>query len=304
MSVLIYTLAIMKNKMAQKVKKAILPVAGLGTRFLPATKVMPKEMLPILDKPVIQYLVEDVVASGVKEIIFVTGREKRTIEDHFDIAPGLERTLQEKGKTDQAEMIRNISNLAEFSYIRQKEAKGDGHALLQARRLIGDEPVLVVFGDCLYDSDVSTCKQLIEAYEKYQAPIVGLADIPRSEVSKFGVIDGKKLDNLTWDIKEFIEKPKAEDAPTTIVAPGKYIITPAVFDALEELNKKGGLEELRLANAFDLMLKRGEKIYGRMLEGEWLDTGNKFNFLKANIHLALKDKDMGPKLKTYLRNII
>ena len=181
--------------MSQKVTKAILPVAGLGTRFLPATKVQPKEMLPVVDKPVVQYLVEEVVASGIKEIFFVTGREKRSIEDHFDMAPGLERTLEEKGKPELATLVRKISDLAHFSYIRQKTARGDGDALLQARRLIGDEPVLVVFGDCLYDSDIPTCKQLLESFEKFNAPIIGLAEIPRSEVSKFGVIDGVKIDD-------------------------------------------------------------------------------------------------------------
>ncbi|MEK7574915.1 MAG: UTP--glucose-1-phosphate uridylyltransferase [Patescibacteria group bacterium] len=290
--------------MKTKVTKAILPVAGLGTRFLPATKVMPKEMLPVVDKPVIQYLVEDVVAAGIKEIIFITGREKRTIEDHFDIAPGLERTLQEKGKPEQAELIRSISNLAEFSYIRQKEARGDGHALLQARRLIGDEPVLVVFGDCLYDSDVSTCKQLLDSYEKFQAPIVGLTEVSRSEVSKFGVIDGLKIDEKHWEIKNFVEKPSSERAPSNIVAPGKYIITPAVFDVLDELNKKYSGDELRLASAFETMLKRGDKIYGRILEGQWLDTGDKFSFLKANIHMGLKHPDIATKLKDYLKSIL
>ncbi|MES2087995.1 MAG: UTP--glucose-1-phosphate uridylyltransferase [Patescibacteria group bacterium] len=290
--------------MPSKITKALLPVAGLGTRFLPATKVMPKEMLPVVDKPVVQYLVEDVVASGIKEIIFITGREKRTIEDHFDVAPGLEGTLEAKGKPEQAKLIRDISNLAEFSYVRQKDARGDGHALLQARRLIGDEPVLVVFGDCLYDSDVPTCKQLLDSYEKFNAPILGLAEIPKDEVSKFGVIDGTKIDDKHWEIKSFVEKPSVETAPTNIVVPGKYIITPQVFDALEELNKKGGFSgELRLANAFELMLSRGEKIYGRMLEGEWLDTGDKFNFMKANIHFGLKHPELGPKLKAYLKNL-
>lgn len=289
--------------MKNKVTKAILPVAGLGTRFLPATKVMPKEMLPVVDKPVIQHLVEDVVASGIKEIIIITGREKRTIEDHFDIAPGLERTLEEKGKPELAKLIRNISNMAEFSYIRQKEARGDGHALLQARRLIGDEPVLVVFGDCLYDSDVSTCKQLLDSYEKFQAPVVGLTEVDRSEVSKFGVIDGVKIDDKHFDIRAFVEKPTTEKAPSTIVAPGKYIITPAVFDVLEGLNKMKPEGELRLANAFEFMLKRGDKIYGRMLDGQWLDTGDKLNFLKANIHMALKHPDIAPKLREYLKNL-
>ncbi len=290
--------------MKYKVTKAIIPVAGLGTRFLPATKAQPKEMLPILDKPVVQYLVEELSASGIKEIIFVTGREKRTIEDHFDVAPGLEHALEEKGKLELAKLIRDISELADFAYVRQKHPRGDGDALLQAKRLIGDEPVLVVFGDCLYDSDVPTCKQLLDSFEKFQAPILGLAEIPQSEVSKFGVIGGEKIDAKHWDIKSFVEKPKAEDAPTTMVVCGKYIITPEVFKVLEELDKKKSFEgELRLANAFEEILKRGGKLYGRMLDGEWLDTGDKFSFLKANIHMALKHKDIGPKLREYLKNL-
>ena len=290
--------------MFQKVTKAILPVAGLGTRFLPATKVQPKEMLPIVDKPVVQYLVEEIAASGIKEIIFITGREKRTIEDHFDIAPGLEHMLEEKGKPELARLVRDISSLAEFAFVRPKEPRGDGHALLQAARLLGDEPVLVVFGDCLYDSDVPTCKQLLDSYEKFQAPVIGLADIPRSEVSKFGVVSGSKVDDVHWGIQGFVEKPRAEDAPSTVVAVGKYIITPAVFKVLKELDEKQSFEgELRLVNAFETMLARGEKLYGRILEGTWLDTGDKFNFMKANIHLGLKHPEIGPKLKAYLKTL-
>ncbi|MDO8590914.1 MAG: UTP--glucose-1-phosphate uridylyltransferase [bacterium] len=290
--------------MVKKIKKALLPVAGLGTRFLPATKVQPKEMLPIVDKPVVQYLVEEIAASGIKEIIFITGREKRAIEDHFDASYELERTLVEKGKPELAEQMRGISKLAHFSYVRQKFPRGDGDALLQARKLLGeDEAALVVFGDCLYDSDVPTCQQLLDSYEKFNAPIIGLAEISRSEVSKFGVINGVKIDEKHWEIKSFIEKPSEKEAPTTIVAPGKYIITPAVFKVLEDLEKKESSGELRLANAFEIMLKRGDKIYGRMLEGQWLDTGDKFNFLKANIHFGLKHPDIGAKLRAYIKSL-
>ncbi len=290
--------------MKTKVTKAILPVAGRGTRFLPVTKVQPKEMLPVVDKPVVQYLVEEIANAGIKEIIFVTGREKRTIEDHFDVAPGLEHALEENGKPELAEMIRSISDLAEFSYVRQKLPRGDGDAMLRASRLVFDEPVLVIFGDCLYDSDVSTCKQLLESYEKFQVPIIGLAEVPRSEVSKFGVIDGVKIDEVHWDVKAFVEKPTPEKAPSTIVAPGRYIITPRVFETLAELDRdKSFSGELRLANAFETMLKRGEKIYGRLLDGTWLDTGDKFSLLRANIHLGLKHPEIGPKLTAYLKTL-
>lgn len=288
-----------------KIKKAIIPVAGLGTRFLPATKAEPKEMLPVVDKPAVQYIVEEISASGIKDIIFVTGREKRTIEDHFDIAKGLERALEERGKPELAKLVRDISDLANFSYVRQKFQRGDGDAILQARHLLSeDESALVVFGDCLYDSEVPASRQLLDSFEKFGAPIIGLAEIPRSEVSKFGVIDGVQIDDKHWEIKKFIEKPSEKDAPTTIVAPGKYIITPEVFETLEELNKEKAYEgELRLANAFDTMLKRGQKIYGRILDGKWLDTGDKFNFLKANIHMGLKHPEIGEKLREYLKSL-
>ncbi|MDO8482809.1 MAG: UTP--glucose-1-phosphate uridylyltransferase [bacterium] len=290
--------------MIQKVRKAIIPVAGLGTRFLPATKAQPKEMLPIVDKPAVQYLVEEVVASGITEIIFVTGREKRTIEDHFDIAPGLEHMLEEKGKPELAKLVRDISNLAQFSYVRQKFPRGDGDALLQASRLVHNEPVLVVFGDCLYDSEVPSCKQVIDSYEKFNAPIIGLAEIQRSDVSKFGVIDGDKIDDKHFDIKAFVEKPTMEKAPSNLAVVGKYVVTPAVFDTLRELDKNKSFSgELRLANAFDTMIKRGDRVVGRVLDGTWLDTGDKFNFLKANIHMALKHPEIGPKLRSYINDL-
>ncbi|MDD5396744.1 MAG: UTP--glucose-1-phosphate uridylyltransferase GalU [Candidatus Moranbacteria bacterium] len=284
----------------QKIRKAILPVAGFGTRFLPATKAQPKEMLPIVDKPVIQYLVEEAVAAGIEEIIFVTGRGKRAIEDHFDISYELEDTLVEKNKQDLLETVQKISGLAKFSYVRQPKPLGDGHALLQAAHLINGEPVLVIFGDCLYDSEIPASKQLMDAYEKYERPIIGITEVPREEVSKFGVIDGSKLNEKEWEIKKFIEKPKVEDAPTNFVAPGKYIITPEVFDVLATMDH-GKSGEIRLADAFDLMLENNQKIYGKVIDGEWLDTGDKFNFMKASIHMGLKHPEIGKKLREYLQ---
>ncbi|EKD58532.1 MAG: hypothetical protein ACD_56C00107G0004 [uncultured bacterium] len=283
-----------------KIRKAILPVAGFGTRFLPATKAQPKEMLPIVDKPVIQYLVEEAVASGIEEIIFVTGRGKRAIEDHFDISYELEDTLVEKNKQELLETVQKISGLAKFSYVRQPKPLGDGHALLQAAHLINNEPVLVIFGDCLYDSKVPASKQLMDAYEKYQRPIIGITEVAREEVSKFGVIDGIKLDEKNWEIKNFIEKPKVEDAPTNFVAPGKYIITPEVFKVLSTMDH-GKSGEIRLADAFDLMLENKQEIYGHVIDGEWLDTGDKFNFMKASIHMGLKHPEIGEKLRKYLK---
>ena len=283
-----------------KVRKAILPVAGFGTRFLPATKAQPKEMLPIVDKPVIQYLVEEAVESGIEEIIFVTGRGKRAIEDHFDVSFELEETLVEKNKHDLLAEVQKISSLAKFSYVRQPLPLGDGHALLQAAHIVSGEPILVIFGDCLYDSKVPASRQLIETYEKYGDPVIGVTEIPKEEVSKFGVIDGIRLDENTWEVKRFIEKPKVEDAPTNFVAPGKYVITPEVFDVLANM-KHGKSGEIRLADAFDLMLENNRPLYGRVLEGEWLDTGDKFNFMKASIHMGLKHPEIGKKLREYLK---
>jgi len=283
------------------ITKAILPVAGFGTRFLPATKAQPKEMLPVVDKPVVQYIVEDLVASGIEDIIFVTGRGKRALEDHFDISYELEDTLAQKHKTELMASMRGISSLARFTYVRQKLPKGNGDALLMASHLVGDEPVLVIFGDCLYDSKVPTAKQLILSYKKYHAPIIGLTEVEKKEDSKFGVIDGVKLSDGYMEITKFVEKPKEEDAPSNIVAPGKYVITPEIFCAFENIQKKDG--ELGLDDAFNFLLGQGKKIYGRMLEGKWLDTGDKLNFIKATIHMGLKHPEIREGLREYLKTL-
>jgi UTP--glucose-1-phosphate uridylyltransferase len=288
---------------SRKVKKAILPVAGFGTRFLPATKAQPKEMLPVVDKPVVQYLVEEAVAAGIEEIIFVTGRGKRAIEDHFDISYELEDTLVEKNKHDLLEKVQAISGLAKFSYVRQPKPLGDGHALLQAAHLVDDdEPVLVMFGDCIYDSEVPAAAQLIDAYHKYNGSIIGMAEVPLEEVSKFGVLAGSPLDDQHWQITQMVEKPAVADAPSNIVAPGKYIITREVFDVLAGMSE-GRSGEIRLADAFDLMLADEKPLYGRHLEGKWLDTGDKFNFLQATIELGLKHEEVGEKLRAYLKGL-
>lgn len=286
----------------QKIKKAILPVAGFGTRFLPATKAQPKEMLPVVDKPVIQYLVEEAVASGIEEIVFVTGRGKRAIEDHFDTSFELEHTLVEKDKKDLVDAVQRIAGLAKFSYVRQPQPLGDGHAILQAAHIVGNEPVLVIFGDCLYDSQVPASKQLIETFEKYGDPVIGLSEVEKKDVSKFGVIDGVELDKHTWEIKNMVEKPKVEDAPTNLVAVGKYVITPRVFETLANM-KHGKSGEIRLADAFDIMLSENKPLYGKILEGTWLDTGNKLNFMKAAIHLGLKHPEIKDDLKKYIKGL-
>lgn len=285
-----------------KIRKAILPVAGFGTRFLPATKAQPKEMLPVVDKPVVQYLVEEAVASGIEEIVFVTGRGKRAIEDHFDISYELESTLVEKNKTELLREVQKLPGMARFSYVRQSLPLGDGHAILQAYHIIGNEPALVLFGDCIYDSKVPASRQLIETYEKYGDSVIGLSEVPREEVSKFGVIDGIKVDDKNMEVKKMVEKPNPEDAPSNLVTVGKYIITPEVFETLSNMSH-GKSGEIRLADAFDLMLEKNRPIYGRILDGEWLDTGDKFNFVKATIHLGMKHPEIKDKLKKYIEEL-
>jgi UTP--glucose-1-phosphate uridylyltransferase len=286
-----------------KVKKAIFPVAGFGTRFLPATKAQPKEMLPVVDKPAIQYLVEEAVEAGVEEIIFVTGRGKRSIEDHFDYSFELEYNLVEKNRHDLLKEVRRISEMAKFSYVRQPRPLGDGHAISCAAHLIGDEPVLVMFGDSLYDAKVPPAKQLIDVFLKYNDPVIGLAKVAKEDISKFGIIDGVDLGGDVYEIKKIVEKPKPEDAPSNLAAVGKYVITAEVFKILSFMSA-GKSGEIRLADAFDAMLEKKRPLYGKNLEGEWLDTGDKFNFIKATIKLGLKNKEVGEKLREYLRKVL
>lgn len=292
-----------KINVRPKIKKAILPVAGFGTRFLPATKAQPKEMLMIVDKPVIQYLVEEAVRAGIEEVIFVTGRGKRAIEDHFDYSFELEKTLVEKNKLDLVKKVQEIENLARFSYVRQPIPLGDGHAVNCAAHLVGeDEPVLVMFGDTLYDAPLSPVKQVMDVYEKYGDPVIGLSAVDKDEVNKFGVIDGVDLGDGAYEIKKIVEKPAIGAAPSNLAAVGIYVITPAVFRTLNGMHS-GKSGEIRLADAFDELLQQGQPLYGKKIEGEWLDTGNKFNFIKATLKLGLKDKEIGGDLKKLIKEL-
>lgn len=287
----------------KKIRKAILPVAGFGTRFLPATKAQPKEMLPVVDKPVIQYLVEQAVTAGIEEIIFVTGRGKRAIEDHFDYSYELEKTLVEKNKLDLIKKVKKIEKLAKFSYVRQPIPLGDGHAINCAAHLVReDEPVLIMFGDTLYDADISPVTQLMEVYNKYGESVVGLSEVAKDQVDKFGVIDGTELEDGAYKIKRFVEKPKISEAPSNLAAVGLYIITPKVLQTLATM-KSGKSGEIRLADAFDLMLESNEPIYGKKIEGEWLDTGNKFNFIKATLKLGLKHEEVKDDLQKLINEL-
>lgn len=287
-----------------KIKKAILPVAGFGTRFLPATKAQPKEMLSVVDKPVIQYLVEEAVASGIEEVIFVTGRGKRAIEDHFDVSYELEDTLVEKNKHDLLETVQKISGLAKFSYVRQPIPMGDGHALLCAKHLVNEgEAVAVLFGDDLVDHEVPAIRQLMDVYEKYGDPVVALTQVPEDEVSKFGVVASTRLDARTHEISRFVEKPKKEDAPSNLIAVGKYIVTWEVLEMLEGLKQGSKDGEVRLADAFIRLLEQNRPLYGYEFEGERHDCGDKFGFVKATIAMGLKHPEVGEKLKNYLKTL-
>lgn len=283
-----------------KIKKAIMPVAGFGTRFLPATKAQPKEMLPVVDKPVIQYLVEEAAASGINEVIFVTGRGKRAIEDHFDHSFELEYNLVEKGKNKILSEVERVSSLADFAYVRQPKPLGDGHAVLCARKLVNGQPAAVLFGDDLVDSKIPCLKQMIGIFEKYRCPVVALERVPKNEVSKYGVVAAKEIIPRVFQISDVVEKPKLSRAPSDLIIIGKYIIIPEIFGELESISKKKKVGEIRLADAFKSYLAKGGKIVGYQFEGERFDCGDKLGFLKAEVEYGIKHKEIGKKFREYL----
>ncbi|MCZ0756424.1 UTP--glucose-1-phosphate uridylyltransferase GalU [Anoxybacillus sp. J5B_2022] len=281
------------------IKKAVIPAAGLGTRFLPATKAQPKEMLPIVDKPTIQYIIEEAVHSGIEDIIIVTGRNKRAIEDHFDKSVELEMLLERTGKHDMLQIVESISNLVDIHYVRQKEPLGLGHAVLCAKKFIGNEPFAVLLGDDIIDSDVPALKQMIDQYNRVQSSVLGVKDVPRSEVHKYGIVDYDQQDGELFSVKGLVEKPPVEKAPSTQAIIGRYILTPAIFEMLEEVqpDEKG---EIQLTDAIDRLLAK-ESIYSYVIKGTRYDVGDKFGFLQASIDFALKRPDLKDKLEQYLR---
>ncbi|MBU3190972.1 UTP--glucose-1-phosphate uridylyltransferase GalU [Clostridium bowmanii] len=284
-----------------RVKKAIIPAAGLGTRFLPATKAQPKEMLPIVDKPTIQYIIEEAVASGIEEILIITGRNKRAIEDHFDKSIELEYQLQQNGKEDVLKMVQDISNLANIYYIRQKEPKGLGHAISCAKTFVGNEPFAVMLGDDVVDSDVPCLKQLIDCYSEYGTSVLGVQEVPGSEVYKYGIVDGDSIDNRVYKVKDVIEKPNACEAPSNIAILGRYIITPRIFDILENTKPgKGG--EIQLTDALKTLIEE-EDMYAYKFQGRRYDVGDKEGFLEATVEYALKRDDLKKTFMNYLLTI-
>lgn len=286
------------------ISKVIIPVAGLGTRFLPATKAQPKEMLPIIDKPIIQYLVEEAADSGISDVIFVTGRGKRAIEDHFDFSPELESALLSKNKKDIFKEVRSISKLARFSYVRQNSPLGDGDAILCAEHLIGpDEAVGVLFGDDIVDSKVPCLLQMEEVFKKYGDVVLALDTVPRSEVKHYGVVKAVKVSKNVYEIKDIMEKPDPSEAPSNLIIVGKYIITPSVFKELKELKKKSKGKEIRLADALKSLLKK-RPVYGLQFEGKRYDCGNKLGFLKATVDFALKHEAVKKEFRKYLKEVV
>lgn len=284
-----------------KIRKAVFPAAGFGTRFLPVTKSQPKEMLPIVDKPVIQYLVEEAVASGITEIIIVTGRGKRSIEDHFDFSFELEHTLVEKGKHSLLKEVRDIARLAKFVYVRQPMPLGDGHAILCAKEVVGDEPFAVLFGDDIVDHKVPAIRQLMNVYEKTGCSVMALQQVNKKESESYGMIKPKWSKGRLHEIEKLVEKPKPSAAPSNLAIIGKYVVTPDIIEALEKA-KPSHSGEIRLIDGF-MQLQKKQRIYGYEVEGKRYDTGTKLGLLTAGIDFALKRKDLGPELKKYLKSL-
>jgi UTP--glucose-1-phosphate uridylyltransferase len=291
--------------MKMKVRKAVFPAAGLGTRFLPATKAQPKEMLPLVDKPIIQYGVEEAMASGCDQIIIVTGRGKSAIEDHFDVSYELEKMLEERGKTDLLAVVRQISDMIHVAYVRQKEAGGLGHAVLMARELVGNEPCAVLLADDVIDAEVPCLKQMMEVFNETQCSVIAIMEVDNKAISSYGAIDAQpvssKWDGRVFDIKNLVEKPRPEEAPSNLAVIGRYILTPRIFEMLSETPLGTG-GELQLTDGMRQLLQH-EKIYGFKFKGHRHDTGDKLGFLKATVEFALKREDLGGPFKKWLQTV-
>lgn len=287
--------------MAQQIRKAVFPAAGLGTRFLPATKASPKEMLPLVDKPLIQYAVEESVASGIDSILIVTGRDKTAIEDHFDISFELERMLKDRGKDDMFEMVRAVSDLAKITYTRQKEALGLGHAIYQARDFAGDDPFAVLLADDIIDSDVPALRQMMAVYEKYDAPVLATMQVDGDAISRFGVIAGEEVEPDVMRISDMVEKPAYADAPSDLAIIGRYILTPDIFDAIDRTTPGSG-GEIQITDAMRHLLAT-RPFYALKLQGNRHDAGDKLGFLIATVELAIKRDDLGQEFREYLKTL-
>ena len=287
--------------MTKTITKAVFPAAGLGTRFLPATKASPKEMLPLVDKPLIQYVVEEAVSSGIEEVVLVTGRGKRAIEDHFDVAFELEEELKAKGKHKILSEVQRIADLVTFCYIRQKKALGLGHAVLTAKRVVGNEPFAVLLGDDIIDAETPVLKQMMLVYQRYPATILAIQKVPRSQTRQYGVIDAKRIENGVYLVKDLVEKPAPDEAPSNLAIIGRYILTPEIFPALERTKPgKGG--EIQLTDGLKLLMEK-QPIYAYEFQGSRYDAGDKLGFLKATVEIGLKNKEYGADFRNYLQKL-
>lgn len=285
-----------------KVHKAIIPAAGLGTRFLPATKAQPKEMLPIVDKPTLQYIIEEAVASGIEEILIITGRNKKSIEDHFDKSIELELELEKKGKDELLEEVRKISDMVNIHYIRQKEPKGLGHAIYCAKSFIGKEPFAVLLGDDIVHAKTPCLKQMIKAYDEYKTTILGVQEVAKDDVNKYGIVEGKHIEDRVYKVKDLVEKPAIEEAPSNIAILGRYIISPRIFDILEHTAPgKGG--EIQLTDALKVLAQK-EAMYAYNFEGRRYDVGDKLGFLEATVEFALQRDELRGEFLQYLTDIV
>ncbi|UOR13803.1 UTP--glucose-1-phosphate uridylyltransferase GalU [Halobacillus amylolyticus] len=285
-----------------KVKKAIIPAAGLGTRFLPATKAMPKEMLPIVDKPTIQYIVEEAIEAGIEDIIIVTGKGKRAIEDHFDHSFELEQNLMDKGKFDLLSEVQKSSKLVDIHYIRQKEPKGLGHAIWCARKFIGEEPFAVLLGDDIVRAEIPCLKQLTNQYDRYKSSTLGVQTVKKEEVSRYGIVDGSMVDTRLFNVRGLVEKPHQDKAPSNLAILGRYILTPTIFDILSK-QKPGAGNEIQLTDAI-AELNKYEAVYAYDFEGRRYDVGEKMGFIKTTIELALEREDLKDDLLDYLSTVL
>ena len=283
-----------------KVRKAIIPAAGLGTRFLPATKAQPKEMLPIVDKPTIQYIIEEAVASGIEEILIITGRNKKSIEDHFDKSVELEIELEKAGKQEMLDMVRSISDMVDIHYIRQKEPRGLGHAIHCAKSFVGNEPFAVMLGDDVVDSEVPCLKQLINCFNEYKTTILGVQTVDPKNVDKYGIVDGIHIEDRVYKVKRLVEKPAVDEAPSNVAILGRYIITPQIFEILENTAPGKG-NEIQLTDALETLIKN-EAMYAYDFEGRRYDVGDKLGFLEATIDFALKKPELRDGLIEFLKS--
>jgi UTP--glucose-1-phosphate uridylyltransferase len=286
------------------IQRAVFPAAGLGTRFLPATKAQPKEMLPLVDKPIIQYAVEEAVASGLKDLIIITGRGKNAIEDHFDVSFELEKILEERGNSDLLSRVRAVSDMVHIAYVRQKEALGLGHALLVAQGLINKEPFAVLLGDDIIEAQTPCIQQMIDVYEKHQTSVVAIMEVAAEDVTRYGIIDGVELAGAKgkiFDVRNMVEKPKIKDAPSNLAIIGRYILTPGIFEALEK-TKRGSGGEIQLTDGLRHLLKH-EHILGYKFQGKRHDAGDKLGYLQATVEFALKSPELGAAFRSYLKSL-